>query len=91
LLPLQSDLKPTEDMKKMAQSTGFQGANAWKHAVAAWDKKPNSTYSQAHLHYRLCAFKHAFPSVSKGCFAKTCARCSAKRDFDRKVEIPAGV
>ena len=91
LLPLQSDLKPTEEMKKMAQSAGFQGPSAWKQAVAAWDKKPNSTYSQAHPHYRLCAFKHAFPNVSKGCFAKTCARCSAKRDFDRKVEIPAGV
>ena len=91
LLPLQSDLKTTKEMEKMAQSAGFQGPNAWKQAVAAWDKKPNSTYSQAHLHYRLCAFKHAFPNVSKGCVAKTCARCSAKRDFDRKVEIPAGV
>ena len=91
LLPLQSDLKTTKEMEKMAQSAGFQGPNAWKQAVAAWDKKPNSTYSQAHLHYRLCAFKHAFPSVSKGCVAQRCARCLAKRDFDRKVEIPAGV
>ena len=90
-LPLQSDLKPTEDMKAMAKSAGFQGPTAWKQAVAAWDKKPGSTYSQAHPHYRLCAFKHAFPNVSKGCVARTCARCSAKRDFDRKVEIPAGV
>ena len=90
-LPLQSDLKPTEAMKAMASSAGFSGPHAWKLAVAAWDKKPGSTYSQAHPQYRLCAFKHAFPNVSKGCVARTCARCSAKRDFDRKVEIPAGV
>jgi hypothetical protein len=90
-LPLQSELRPSDEMKKMAQSAGFQGPNAWKQAVAAWDKKSGSTYSQAHPHYRLCAFKHAFPNVSKGCAARTCARCSAKRDFDRKIEIPAGV
>jgi hypothetical protein len=90
-LPLQSDLKPSVDMRTMAQSVGFQGPNAWKQAVVAWDKKPGSVYSQAHPHYRLCAFKHAFPSVSKGCAAQRCARCLAKRDFDRKVELPAGV
>jgi hypothetical protein len=89
-LPLQADLKPNDDMRAMAKSVGFTGADAWRRAVNAFDKKPGSTYDPGHAQYRKCAFKYAFPKVSSTCKAKVCARCSAKRDFDNKVPLPAG-